>query len=142
MSWRKGVALAGFVVLAAGLTACGAKKIAAAQGTDTQPAAAAPASIGPQDPNNVLIGQWRYSSSMNANNDIGGCPTAVTFTSTAITQTAMGSTSTIPVRYNASPTTVYVLTDTGLSGHVTYKVLDPNHVQIDAYPACTFERVG
>jgi hypothetical protein len=142
MGWNTGLTLAGVAV---GLAACGGgqKGAAGAQASGAQVAATAQASVGPQDPNNILIGQWRFSGiGSDSSAAPGGCATAITFTSTQQTMTSLGATSTIPVTYNASPTGVFVLTDAGIDAHVTYNVLDANHVQLDSWPACTFTRVG
>ena len=133
------LAIVGAAALAANLSACGGGQPAAAAGT--QPATA-PAASGPADPNNLIIGRWLFIS---ANNNPavapGGCSTEMMFTPTQWTIVQMGVTKTDNnVHYYASAKEVYVVDADG--GHVTYNVLDPNHVQLDNFTMCTYARAA
>jgi len=131
--------LAGSAALILGLAACEPSHPSAAGSQD----AGAQTSAGPRDPNNLLIGSWKFSGiGADPTAAPGGCATAVTFTPTQQTMTDVSGTSSHNVTYNASPTGVFVLSDAGIAAHVTYKILDSNHVQLDSWPACTFTRVG
>jgi hypothetical protein len=139
MGWDKRLRLATSAAVMLGLAACGGSH----QGAAGSQNAGAPAAAGPKDPNNLLIGSWKFSGiGTDATAAPGGCATAVTFTPTQQTMTDLSGTSSHAVTYNASPKGVYVMSDAGIAAHTTYIVLDPNHVQLDSWPACTFTRVG
>jgi hypothetical protein len=130
-------AIVGAAALAASLSACGGGQPAAAE---TQPATAA-AAASPVDPSNLIIGRWLFTS---ANNNPptapGGCSTEMTFTPTQWTQVQVGVSTTSNVHYYASAKEVYVVYPTG--DHVTYNVLDQNHVQLDTFALCTYARAA
>ncbi|HEY3890136.1 MAG TPA: hypothetical protein VGL73_16290 [Caulobacteraceae bacterium] len=115
------------VLLAASLAACGGSG---------QPSSAV-------DRNNPLIGHWRFSGvGSDPNAPLGGCASEMVFTATQQTLIYSGAPRTNDVTYNASPTLVYVMGNTGIVDHVTYNVLDANHVQLDAAGPCTYVRAG
>ena len=131
-----GLTISGLAALTVALAACGGGHRGAASGQG------AGAQAGPQDPNNLLIGSWKFSGiGGDPNAAPGGCATALTFTASQQTMTDLSGTSSHPVTYNASAAGVFVMSDAGIDAHTTYKILDANHVQLDSWPACTFTRV-
>ncbi len=139
MRCSRGLTISGLAAFSVALGACGGGHQGAASGQG----AGAQAAAGPQDPNNLLIGSWKFSGiGADPTAAPGGCATALTFTATQQTMTDLSGTSSHPVTYNASAAGVFVMSDAGIDAHVTYKILDANHVQLDSWPACTFTRVS
>ena len=111
-----------------------------------QPAGGAVA--GPRDPNNPLIGKWRFASVgargsfAPAQTATGGCADEMVFTPTQQTLVFGDKSGTSDVHYIASATTIYVIGNGPLDDHVTYLVLDANHVTLDTGAVCVFVRAG
>ena len=102
-----------------------------------------PAAAASADSNNPLIGHWRFNGvGGDANAPIGGCASDMLFTATQQTLTFDGAARSNDVTYNASPTLVYVMGNTGIVDHVTYKVLEAGHVELDAAGPCDYARAG
>jgi hypothetical protein len=124
MDLRKGLRLAGSIAaLMAGMAAY----------SGGYPAAAAP--------DNPLIGKWRFTGiGSGPASAPSGCSIDMTFTSTQWTQTQGGTTSNGRVTYIPSPTVVYVVGPDG--GHVTYVLVDQNHIALDSFAPCSYVRVN
>ena len=92
-------------------------------------------------PANLLIGKWKLTSGAT------GCATSMNYSAKSLTQVDwQGQSSTIAVTYVAGdatkfPTTVYVITDAGMTYHTTYIFSSKDKVQLDAYTMCTYQRV-
>jgi hypothetical protein len=130
----KTLALTALAAAMAALSACGASDKSA---TPAAPAAAP----SPQDPNNPLIGAWRFIGfGKGPTTDSSACALTMTFTSTQWTQTRAGGDTTDPVTYIPSPKTVYVVD--GQGGHTTYIRIDPNHIALESFAPCTYERTA
>ncbi|HWG19489.1 MAG TPA: hypothetical protein VG225_03095 [Terracidiphilus sp.] len=93
------------------------------------------------EPTNLLIGKWKLTTGAQ------GCNTAMTFAAKTVTQISWdGKTSTIAVTYVTGeatkfPAVVYVMTDAGITYHVTYIFSSKDKVMIDSGAMCTYERV-
>jgi hypothetical protein len=138
MRLNKGLKVAAMAVSMAVLAGCGGS----GQGAAASKGAGAQAAPSPQDPHNPLIGKWRFAGVGSDPTPQPGCATDMVFTATQQTLVFNGVSGTNAVTYSASPSLVYVIGDAGIDNHVTYKVLDASHVQLDAPTACTFVRVG
>ena len=139
-SW---VALASVAVLTVGLAACGGRQTAtASQSAAGQNAGVQVAAAGPRDPNNPLIGQWRFAGIGNGPASVtSACSTDMTFTATDWVQTHVDSaTTTDPVTYIPSAKMVYVVDAN--AGHTTYILVDQDHIALDSFAPCTYARVG
>ena len=137
MTSIKRLALTALAAAVAGLSACGGsdKTAAGAQTAGAQTAA------GPTDPNNPLIGAWRFIGfGKGPTNDSSACALTMTFTATRWIQTRASGNTDDAVGYIPSPKMVYV-TDTE-GGHTTYIRLDPNHIALDSFAPCTYERTA
>jgi ABC-type oligopeptide transport system substrate-binding subunit len=133
-------ALAAVAVLASFLAACGQGHQTAAA---TQGAAAAPATAAasPADPHNPLIGSWRFTGiGAGPPTETSGCSITMTFAANQWTQTQGGATTNMSVSYIPSAKVVYVVSPDG--GHVTYVLVDANHIALDSFAPCTYERAG
>jgi hypothetical protein len=108
-------------------------------------ASAAPVAT-PRDPQNSLIGRWRFIGiGTGPASSPSGCSIDMTFTPTQWTQTQAGATTTGNVTYVAgssrpAPSTVYVVDPAG--GHVTYVLIDHSHIALDSFAPCTYVRVA
>jgi hypothetical protein len=143
MGLNSRLAVASIAVLASGLAACGGRQTAAAQ------AAAAPAAgvqvaavTGQSDPNDPLIGQWRFTGIGNGPaSATSACSTAMTFTAADWVQTHVdGTTTTDPVTYIPSAKVVYVVDVNG--DHTTYVLVDQDHIALDSFAPCAYARAG
>ena len=96
-------------------------------------------SSGP-DPDNLLLGKWKAVSGDP------GCDATMDFEKTQASFVDFkGNSRSMAVTYVAAnqdkmPTTVYVITDAGMSNHTTWNFSDKNTVQLDAYTMCTYKR--
>ena len=139
-SW---MALASVAALSVGLAACGGRQTAAAsQSAAAQGDSAQVAVAGSRDPNNPLIGQWRFTGIGNGPASVtSACSTDMTFTATDWVQTHVDSaTTTDPVTYIPSAKMVYVVDAN--AGHTTYILVDQDHIALDSFAPCTYARVG
>jgi hypothetical protein len=93
------------------------------------------------DPHNLVLGKWRFVS-IGADTASGpsGCSTEMEFTSTNWIQTQGGATTNSVVSYIPSPSAVYVVYPDGT--HVTYTFPDQNHLVLNSFAPCTYERVA
>jgi hypothetical protein len=133
---RRAGALALASVLA-GLSACGGGRspATAPQGSGTQAAAQS------QDPGNPLIGRWQFVGFGKGPVDSpSGCSIDMTFSPSQWTQTQGGATTNTAVTYIPSAKVVYVVGSDG--GHITYVLVDQNHIALDLFAPCTYARVG
>ena len=62
------------------------------------------------------------------------------FTAGKWTQTRAGATTNVAVSYIPGPKTVYVLDNQG--GHITYILVDANHIALNSFAPCTYVRSG
>jgi hypothetical protein len=137
-----GMAIAALTAIAVGLAGCGGGHQAAAAPSSVQ---AAPTQVSAQDPNNPLIGQWRFVGYGNGPSDSpSGCSTEMTFTADNWMQVQGGvqgtPTTNTAVTYIPGPKTVYVLGADG--GHITYILVDASHIALESAWPCTYARVG
>ena len=126
MGLNKGLSLIFIAALMAGVTAYSRGHPAAAE---------------PQDPHNPLIGTWHFIGfGAGAPASPSGCSIDMTFTSTQWSQTRGGATSTISVTYIPSAKVVYVVGSDG--GHITYILVDQDHIALNSWAPCTYARAG
>jgi hypothetical protein len=143
MGLNSRLVLAGIAVLTVGLAACGGSQTtAAAPGAAAQSAGVQVAAAGPRDPNNPLIGQWRFTGIGNGPASVtSACSTAMTFATTDWVQTHVdGASTTDPVTYIPSAKMVYVV-DVN-ADHTTYILVDQDHIALDSFAPCAYARAG
>jgi len=68
------------------------------------------------------------------------CYPEIAFTPTTQTLVGKGGASTTNVTYNAGPTVVYVIGNTGIQGAVGYRILDGNRIKLDSWVNCIWQR--
>jgi uncharacterized membrane protein YoaK (UPF0700 family) len=123
-----------FVVAALSFTACSKQS---SQDTTTTSSA------------NLLLGTWNLDTSAGATSS-PYCSVATPIVFTATTQTrpdADGKPSTIPVTYvtgetTTFPTVVYLMTDAGITAHVTYRFLSRDTMILDTALQCQYVRAS
>ncbi|HEY5072044.1 MAG TPA: hypothetical protein VII63_08435 [Caulobacteraceae bacterium] len=135
---QRGLGLAAMAALFAGLAACGGHGTAATASGDASPAA--PTAASPADPANPLIGAWRFIGFGKGPAEPSGCSTQMVFSPGQWTQTQGGATTNMAVTFIPGPKTVYVVDANG--GHITYVLIDQNHIALNSFAPCTYERVG
>ena len=95
-------------------------------------------------PENLLIGKWKLDPAMRAGSF---CLGSFDFAATTLTQPEpLGKYFyTIAVTYLAGqaktfPAVVYVMTNTGVEGHVTYRFLSKDQMVVDTAQQCKYVR--
>ena len=93
------------------------------------------------DPPNPLIGKWHFIGfGTGTPTSSSACSIDMTFTSSQWSQTRGGTTTNGRVTYIPSAKVVYVVGPDG--GHVTYVLVDQNHIALDSFAPCTYARVS
>jgi hypothetical protein len=94
---------------------------------------------------NLLLGKWRLSAAAGAAAPSPYCLPKLEFTAKNYTSTdTAGKVSTIPVTYvtgaTTFPTVVYLLTDAGITYHVTYRFPSKDRMILDTALQCPYSR--
>ncbi len=89
----------------------------------------------------ILIGAWRFIGfGKGPTTESSACALTMTFTATRWIQTRATGATDDPVGYIPSAKVVYVTYVNG--DHTTYVLVDPNHIALDSFAPCTYERTA